>query len=273
MTDLRRRPVGAAPMSSFVASLRPRPRPDLPVKPDGLTWEQERRWRQERLAGALRIFARLGYEEHLTGHISVRDPELPDHLWLNPLGRAFGRIRVSDLILVAPRGQVVHGDGRASLTAHTIHRHILADRPATMAVAHAHSVYGKALAVTGEPLHPITQDSCMFYEDNVVVPFEGIARGPEEGARIARCLGSHRVAVLANHGLLTTGGSVEEAAALYVVAERAAKTQILAAAAGPLTLIDPELARANHDQARGDGSTLFLNLWEEIVNDQPDLLL
>jgi ribulose-5-phosphate 4-epimerase/fuculose-1-phosphate aldolase len=81
------------------------------------------------------------------------------------------------------------------------------------------------------------------------------------------------VAVLANHGLLTTGRSVDEAAALFVIAERAAQAQLLAAAAGELTLIPPEVARANHDQARGDGSTLFLNLWEQIVHEEPDLLL
>ncbi|MFJ4656829.1 class II aldolase/adducin family protein [Nocardia sp. NPDC088792] len=259
--------------SAFVAGLRARQRPELPTKPTTLTVEQDRRWRQERLVGALRIFAKLGYEEQLAGHISARDPELPDHFWLNPLGRAFGRLRVSDLILVGPSGHVVHGEGRVSTAAFTIHSHILAARPDMVSAAHTHSIYGKALAAIAQPLLPITQDSCMFFEDNTVIPFHGLIRGDEEGRRIAEHLGKNRVAVLANHGLLTTGRSVDEAAALFIIAERAAQTQLAAAAAGTLQVISPEVARANHDQARGDGSTLFLNLWEEIVHGEPDLLL
>lgn len=272
MTEIADLPTEAPPLSPFTASLRARIH-NLPTKPTNLTVEQERRWRQERLAGALRIFARLGYEEHLAGHISARDPELCDHFWINPLGRTFRRIRVSDLILVGPQGEVVHGEARASSAAIALHSQIHAARPDVVSTAHAHSVYGKALAVTGEPLHPITQDACMFYDDNVVVPFNGLVGGIEEGQRVARYLGQRRVAVLANHGLLTVGGSVEEAVALYVIADRAAKTQVLAAAAGKLNLIPPDIARSARHQTRGDGSTLFLALWEDIVHDQPDLLL
>lgn len=221
---------------------------------------------------ALRVFAQLGFEEHLTGHMSARDPELPDHVWLNPLGRAFARLTVSDLVLVDPLGRVVHGDGPASGTAFAIHSGILTARPELISVAHTHSVHGKALAALGQPILPITQDACMFFEDNVVIPFHGIVRD-DDGRWLAEELGGHRVGVLANHGLLTTGRTVEEAAALFVIAERAAQVQLMAAAAGEPVLIPAELARANHDQARGDESTLFLALWENIVHEQPDLLL
>jgi hypothetical protein len=35
----------------------------------------ERRHRKERLAAALRLFGRLGFEEGVAGHITARDPE------------------------------------------------------------------------------------------------------------------------------------------------------------------------------------------------------
>jgi len=56
--------------------------------------EAERRHRQERLAGAFRIFARQGFALGLAGHITARDPEFPDHFWVNPLGVHFSRMRV-----------------------------------------------------------------------------------------------------------------------------------------------------------------------------------
>ena len=50
------------------------------------TVEEERLHRKQRLAGALRIFGRLGFGEGVAGHITVRDPEFPDHFWVNPFG-------------------------------------------------------------------------------------------------------------------------------------------------------------------------------------------
>lgn len=42
------------------------------------------------MAGAFRIWARQGYVEGLSGHISVRDPEFTDAFWTNPLAVHFG---------------------------------------------------------------------------------------------------------------------------------------------------------------------------------------
>jgi hypothetical protein len=47
--------------------------------------EEERLYRKQHLAAAYRIFAERGFDEGVAGHISVRDPILTDHFWLNPL--------------------------------------------------------------------------------------------------------------------------------------------------------------------------------------------
>ena len=38
------------------------------------------------MAGIFRVFARLGYAEGMSGHISVLDPIRTDAMWMNPLG-------------------------------------------------------------------------------------------------------------------------------------------------------------------------------------------
>jgi ribulose-5-phosphate 4-epimerase/fuculose-1-phosphate aldolase len=261
--------------SAFAQSLTPK-RPTLEGPPTFDTVEEERLHRKQRLAAALRIFGKLGYSESLAGHITARDPELLDHFWVNPLGRPFTRISVSDLILVNHDGEVVYGDAPVNQAAFAIHSQIHAARPDVVSAAHSHSIHGKALAVLQQEILPITQDALVFFEDNVVVPdFNGVVLDIEEGRRIARHLGDKRAAILANHGLLTVGGSVEEAVALYVVAERAAHVQLLAAAAGQLTFIDEQVARHTHEQSRSSRFGVwsgFANLWEEIVHEQPDLL-
>jgi len=65
----------------------------------------ERALRKHRLAAALRVFARLGFDIGVAGHITVRDPGDPDLFWVNPFGVAF-----------APNGEVwLHEDGDGSV--------------------------------------------------------------------------------------------------------------------------------------------------------------
>ncbi|KAF7544285.1 hypothetical protein G7046_g9817 [Stylonectria norvegica] len=45
---------------------------------------QKRQWQLEHLAGAFRVFARLGFNEGAAGHISVRDTIDTDTFWINP---------------------------------------------------------------------------------------------------------------------------------------------------------------------------------------------
>ena len=82
--------------------------PQLPVFDDPA---EERTYLKQRLAAAFRLFALYGFDEGVAGHITARDPERPDHFWVNPFGMYFGHIRASDLILVNHEGDVVEGEG------------------------------------------------------------------------------------------------------------------------------------------------------------------
>jgi hypothetical protein len=137
------------------------------------TIEEERLHRKQRLAGALRIFGRFGFGEGVAGHITVRDPEFPDYFWVNPLGLSFRHMRVSDLILVNHHGEVVYGKHSVNRAAYVLHAAVHTARPDVIAAAHAHSVYGKAFSSLGIQLDPLTQDSCAFYENNVVIADHG----------------------------------------------------------------------------------------------------
>ena len=53
----------------------------------------EQLFRKQRLAAALRIFGRFGFDEGVAGHITVRDPLDPETFWVNPMGRSFKMMR------------------------------------------------------------------------------------------------------------------------------------------------------------------------------------
>src|SRR2546423_11212908 len=107
------------------------------------TVEEERLHRKQRLAAGFRLFSRFGFDEGVAGHITARDPELTDHFWVNPFAMHFGHVRVSDLILVNDKGDVVRGDRPVNTAAFVIHSQVHAARPDVIAAAHSHSPYGK----------------------------------------------------------------------------------------------------------------------------------
>jgi len=236
--------------------------------------EQERLHRKQRLAAAFRLFGRFGFDEGVAGHITARDPERLDHFWVNPFGMSFGHIRVSDLILVNDRGEVVEGDAAVNRAAFAIHSQVHQARPDVIAAAHAHSIYGKSWSSLGRTLDPITQDACAFYGDHALFDdFTGVVLDLEEGKRIAHALGECKAVILRNHGLLTVGHSVEEAAWWFITMERSCQAQLLAEAAGTPVLIDADMASLTNEQtgSHAAGLVSFQPLYAKITREQPDL--
>lgn len=247
---------------------------NLAPPPTFATVEEERRHRKVRLAAAFRLFGRFGFSEGVAGHITVRDPERADWFWVNPFGMHFSQIRTSDLILVNEQGEVIEGDHPVNTAAFAIHSRVHAARPDTVAAAHAHSIYGKTWSSLGRLLDPITQDACAFYQDHGLFDdYTGVVYETAEGDRIARSLGKCKAVILRNHGLLTVGSSVDEAAWWFITMERSCQAQLLAEAAGKPVLISHENALLTRDQVAGgiNGWFQFQPLWSMISREEPDL--
>jgi ribulose-5-phosphate 4-epimerase/fuculose-1-phosphate aldolase len=191
--------------------------------------EQERLHRKQRLASAFRLFAKFGFSEGVAGHITARDPERLDHFWVNPFGMHFSHIRVSDLVLVNEHGEVVEGDRPVNEAAFAIHSRLHMARPDVVAAAHAHSLYGKTWASLGRLLDPLTQDACAFYDDHSLFDdYTGVVYDMSEGDRIAQSLGHRKAIILQNHGILTVGRTVDEAAWFFITMDRTCQSQLMA---------------------------------------------
>jgi ribulose-5-phosphate 4-epimerase/fuculose-1-phosphate aldolase len=94
-------------------------------------------------------------------------------------------------------------------------------------------MYGKAWASFGRELDMISQDVCYFYKAHSVYRnYGGIAFESDEGTSIARALGDNKAMILVNHGLITVGETVDEAAYLYTLLEKSCRIQLMVEATG-----------------------------------------
>ncbi|KAI8624037.1 class II aldolase [Xylariaceae sp. FL1651] len=231
--------------------------PGIPTFP---TYEASRRHTLTHMAATFRFFARSGFTEGQSGHISVRDPEFPGLMWMNPLGRHFGMLTAGDMIcLDIETGRVAGGNTSrpANAAGFLIHSAVHKRRPHDVhAVCHAHSIAGRAWSAFARPLEMLNQDVCNFHNAHAVYArYGGIVFGAEEGEHIAAALGAaNKGVILMNHGLLTVGATVDEAGFMFGLLDRACaiQLQVEAAAANgqlPRRVIGDEEAAHNFRMA------------------------
>lgn len=238
------------------------------------TKEAERTHCLQRLAAACRIFGRRGFSEGLLGHVTVRDPELHDHFWVNPVGVAMHQVKVSHLVQVDPEGKVVRGSGMVNPVGLLLHTAVHRARPEVNAVCHAHALHASTWSSLERLLDPITQDACIFFGSQALIREPRVVRDPEAASRFAAGFGESRVAIHAGHGIFTTGQSIDEAAWWFVLMERCCEAQLMAEAAGKPTHWREEDARwlASVLGSPTFGWLSFQTLWDEIITSDPDLV-
>ena len=194
---------------------------------------------REALAAACRILAREGHESGLAGQVTAR-AERPGAWWTLQFGYGFDEATPERMVLVDEDLRPLEG-GRPN-PGTRFHIWIYRKRPDVNAIVHTHAPYASALAATGQPLKVIHMDSAMLHGTAHLADWPGVPVADDEGRIISAALGNAKAILLANHGLLAAGASVEEAAYLAVFFERAARMQLRAMAAGGFREVKPELA-------------------------------
>lgn len=193
------------------------------------------------LAHTCRILAYEGHESGLAGQITARG-EKPGTFWTLQLGYGFDEATPERMVLVDDDLNPLTG-GRVNAGVR-FHVWIYNKRPEVNAIVHTHPPWSAALALTGRTLKAAHMDSSMLYDNCAYLPeWPGLPVADDEGRLISDALGSKKTILLANHGMLATGGYVEEAAYLGVFFERAARMEMRALAAGGIKEPKPELLR------------------------------
>lgn len=208
--------------------------------------KKEKRTDKQTLAYACRILAMTGQEAGLAGQISFRS-ERPNAYWTLRFGLGFDEATPDDFIEVDRDLTTLTGDGMAN-PATRFHLWVYDARPDVNSLIHTHSPWASALAAARQPLVISQMDMTPLHNDCAFLgEWPGVPIADQEGVLISEAIGDKRAIILAHHGYLTAGNSVEEATYLSVYLERAARMQIRARAFGPLTPVDDALAKEAHD--------------------------
>jgi L-fuculose-phosphate aldolase len=199
----------------------------------------------EKLALTCRILFDEDHESGLAGQITCRGP-LARTVWTTPFEAGFSEISASTLVLVDDDLNVVRGVGAAN-PASRFHFALYDRRPDVNCIIHTHPPHASALAMTGERFVAAHMDAMALFDDCAyLAQWPGVPISDQEGPLISVALGDKRAILLANHGILTVGASIEEAAYLAVTFERACRLQLLARTLGAIQEVEPDLGREAH---------------------------
>ncbi|MDT4848146.1 Methylthioribulose-1-phosphate dehydratase [compost metagenome] len=207
---------------------------------------------REELAACYRLIAHFRMTDLTFTHVSVRLPGPEHHFLINPYGFMFDEITASSLVKIDLAGQPVDPTPyKVNPAGFVIHSAIHACRDDAVCVLHTHTRAGCAVAAQAAGLLPLNQISMEFYGRLGYHDYEGIALSFDEQKRLVEDLGDHFGMVLRNHGLLTVGGSVQQAFLRMYYLEKACDIQIAAQAGGELVVPSVEACRRTEQQFNG----------------------
>jgi L-ribulose-5-phosphate 4-epimerase len=183
------------------------------------------------LLTACRILGWYGGRDLIWGHVSVRDPD-GRGVWMKSSGYGFEEMTRERLLLVDEEGATLDGLGQRH-SEYPIHTRIMRARPEVGAVVHTHWPHVVAFGATGLPLRPISHDGSVFMPDGVPRYGRGeLITTERHASALCDSLGARSAILLVNHGLVAVGSDLAEAIFSAVMLDRAARYQLMAAAAG-----------------------------------------
>jgi L-fuculose-phosphate aldolase len=201
---------------------------------------------RQKVALTCRVLFDAGHDSGLAGQITAR-AEQPGTYYTQRLGLGFDEITAGNLLVVDEDLNVLDGDGMAN-PANRFHSWIYRARPDVQCIVHTHAFHVAALSMLEVPLVVSQMDTTPLYDDCAfLADWPGVPVGNEEGEIISEALGDKKAVLLAHHGQLVAGVSVEESCSLAVLIERAAALQLAAMAAGTIKELPERLAREAHD--------------------------
>lgn len=186
-----------------------------------------------------------------SGNLSVYDPD-SGLMAITPSGLNYFETCPEDIVITDLSGNIVDGGLRPSSELN-LHAAFYRAKPEARSVVHTHSVFCTTLGILGEPIRAVHfMIGAANSREIPLAPY--VTFGTEALAEVAvRFCGGSKAVLLANHGLVTYGGSLADAFELAVTLEYVAQLQYRARCAGSPNVLDDEQVDAAIERFRSYG--------------------
>ncbi len=206
----------------------------------------EQELRQQLVAVARRMNA-SGINQGTSGNLSAR---IPGGMLITPSSLPYEQMEPTDLVALDLAGVPRDAGARRPSSEWRLHADILASRPEVQAVLHCHSIHATALACHGRAIPPFHYMTAVAGGDDIrCAPYATFGTA-ELSALAVQALDGRLACLLAQHGQVTVGSSLDQALRIAIEVETLARMYLQALQLGEPPLLSPEQMAAVHHQFR-----------------------
>jgi ribulose-5-phosphate 4-epimerase/fuculose-1-phosphate aldolase len=247
-----------------------------PIAADGGTRRQDTEWDLRcDLAAAFRLSWRFRLNAGIGNHFSLMLPDGSDRFLVNARGLLFQEVTASNLLVVDFAGNVHSGGRPVRSVAYNIHAPIHRANRQAKCLIHLHPPNITALSMLEGGRLALAHHDNLIVNDRICYDdaMTGPALAAGEGDRLAEVLGDKTIMVMANHGVLAVGPTVEDAFHELTVVEDVCGFQLRAMATGQKLRAQPAELQWGYKGRWGDklDARLYLDAWRRILDrEEPD---
>ncbi len=163
-----------------------------------------------------------------SGNVSVK---VNDHIIITPSSIHYTEMKVEDMVVMDLTGEVIEGIRNPSVE-WQMHLQLYNNRSIAGAVVHTHSIYVSAMAVLGESLPPIIDETVPKLGSHIRVSEYAKPGTKQLGINVEKAMEDRSAALIANHGGVCIAKDLKKALHLAIVLERTCKIYMLAKQVG-----------------------------------------
>jgi L-fuculose-phosphate aldolase len=151
------------------------------------------------------------YERRLNGgyggNISVRDGDV---IYITPTGVPKDILEYSEILVMDFKGNIIEGEGKPS-SEMLFHIILYKERPDVNAIIHAHPPLATGFAIARHPItEAVHEEAAIILGKVPVIPYE-ITSSKELAKSVGEAFKNANAVLLANHGAITAGDTLEKA--------------------------------------------------------------
>ncbi len=203
-----------------------------------------------RMALCCRQLAARGLIAGRDGNLSVRLGR--ERALVTPSGVLKSLVSPRDMVEVDFSGKMRRRGSRKPTSELELHLRILRHRPDVQAVVHAHPPAATGFAVAGEAIPANLLPELIFVVGPVALVPYGTSGTPDLGDQVVPYLDQHDALLLANHGAVTMGRTLDEAWIRMESLEHGARIILAARQIGQPQPLSPEAIRVLMQQREKD---------------------